>query len=194
MTPSPRLKTQERFTYADYLTWPDDERWEIINGVAYNMSPSPDSRHQEVSWQLCQQLGRYLSGKRCKPFAAPFDVRFGKLNQSDNYIETVVQPDIVVICDTSKIDARGCNGAPDLVIEITSSSTGKNDLTVKFDLYQSNAVKEYWIVHPYEQTVMVFKLQDNGMYGLPDCFGNSDKIAVPMLGDLIVDLSEVFAD
>jgi Uma2 family endonuclease len=193
MTPLPRLKTQARFTYADYLTWPDDERWEIIHGVPYNMSPSPDSRHQEVSWQLCQQLGRYLSGKQCKPFAAPFDVRFSTLNQSDNYIETVVQPDIVVICDTSKIDVRGCNGAPDLIIEITSPSTGKNDLTIKFDLYQSYAVKEYWIVHPYEQTVMVFRLQDNGAYGLPERFSYSDKIAVPMLGELAIDLAEVFA-
>lgn len=116
----------------------------------------------------------------------------GTLNQSDNYIETVVQPDIVVICDKSKIDSRGCNGAPDLVIEITSPSTGKNDLTIKFDLYQSYAVKEYWIVHPYEQTVMVFRLQDNGMYGLPDRFGNTDNIAVPLLGDLAIDLAEVF--
>jgi Uma2 family endonuclease len=153
------LKAQEHFTYADYLTWPDDERWELIHGVPYNMNPSPGMRHQEISWRLCQQFGRYLSDKSCKPFAAPFDVRFGQSgNQSDNYVETVVQPDVLVVCDTSKLDDRGCNGAPDLIIEITSPSTGKNDLTIKFDLYQYYAVKEYWIVHPVEQTVMVFRL------------------------------------
>jgi len=195
MTASPRLKEKDRFTYADYLTWPDDERWELIDGVPYCMSPSPGSRHQDVSRELLVIIAQHLKGKPCKVYGAPYDVRLPeKDSTSDNYIETVVQPDIVVVCDRSKLDDKGCKGTPDLVIEITSPSTGKNDLTIKFDLYQSHAVKEYWIVHPYEQTVMVFRLDDNGIYGLPDRFGNTDKIAVPMLGDLIVDLNEVFAD
>jgi len=123
----------ERWTYADYLTWPDDERWEIIDGVAYAMSPSPGKRHQELFGELFRQIANFLKGKSCKVFAAPFDVRLSDISTaSDNYAETVVQPDIFVVCDKNKLDERGCKGAPDLIIEISSPSTGKNDLTIKF--------------------------------------------------------------
>jgi Uma2 family endonuclease len=194
MATSPRLNQKERFTYSDYLTWPDDERWEIIYGVAYAMSPAPGMRHQELSGEIFRQLANYLKGKPCKPFAAPFDVRLSENEStSDNYIETVVQPDIVVVCDRSKLDDKGCKGAPDLVIEITSPSTAKNDVTIKFDLYQSNAVKEYWIIQPEDQTVMVFKLQDNRKYAAPERYAANGRLPVPLLGDLVIDLGEVFA-
>lgn len=196
MTASPpRHNRQERFAYSDYLTWPDDERWELIDGGAYNMSPAPGSIHQRVSMDLSRQFSTYLKGKPCKVFAAPFDVRLSEQSGlSDDAIETVVQPDLVVVCDPSKLDDRGCKGAPEIVVEIVSPSTGSYDLTTKFDLYQKYAVKEYWIVMPGEQAVMVFKLQKNGVYGPPDRFGSSDRVVVEMLDGLIIELAEVFAE
>ncbi len=193
--PLANSNADQRWTYADYLNWPDDERWEIIDGVAYAMSPAPGRRHQELSVELGRQFANHLKCKPCKLFSAPFDVRLAeRLGMSDDKVETVVQPDLLVVCDSSKLDERGCNGPPDLIIEITSPSTGKNDLTIKFDLYQRHGVKEYWIVHPAEQTVMVFKLLENGMYGVPGRFGGSDQIDVPLLGELVIALGDVFAD
>jgi len=185
----------ERWTYADYLTWPDDERWEIIDGVVYAMSPGPGTRHQDISWHLTLQIGAHLDDKPCKAFTAPFDVRLSEqLESSDNYIETVVQPDIIVVCDRSKLDERGCNGAPDLIIEILSPSTAKQDTLLKFNLYQKHGVKEYWMVHPNDQTVLVFKLLDSGLYGRADMYVSGDVIAVPMLGSLEIDLTKVFVE
>lgn len=193
--PLPMIKQGEKYTYADYLTWPDDQRWEIINGEAYGMSPAPGRRHQELSGELFVQFANYLKGKPCKVFAAPFDVRLAeRTGLTDEKVETVVQPDIMVICDKNKLDERGCNGAPDLIIEITSPSTGKNDLTIKFELYQRHGVKEYWIVLPAELAVLVFKLGEDQTYGKPERYATDDKIAVPLLGELVVDLADVFAE
>ncbi len=185
----------EKWTYADYLTWPDDERWEIIDGVAYSMSPAPATVHQRILSRLALPILAHLEGKRCELFLAPFDVRFAEQqNASDNYIDTVVQPDILVVCDKNKLDERGCNGPPDFIIEISSPSTGKNDLTRKFDLYQRHGVNEYWIVHPEQQTVMVFKIGEDGMYGKPERYAGDDTVAVPLFGDLVVELKGVFAE
>jgi Uma2 family endonuclease len=184
----------EKWTYADYLTWPDDERWELIKGVAYSMSPAPATVHQRTLSKLALPILVHLAGKPCETFLAPFDVRFSEQqNVSANYIDTVVQPDILVVCDKRKLDELGCNGAPDFIIEISSPSTGRNDLTRKFDLYQRHGVKEYWIVHPEQQTVMVFKIGDDGLYGKPERYAGDDTIAVPLFGDLVVDLKVVFA-
>ena len=185
----------ERWTYADYLSWPDELRWELIDGVAYSMSPAPGSKHQRILVRLFRKFADHLDNKPCEPFIAPFDVRFAvQKNASDNYIDTVVQPDILIVCDKSKLDERGCNGSPDFIIEISSPSTGKNDLTLKFDLYQRHGVKEYWIVHPEEQTVMVFKIDEYGMYGKPERYAGDDAVSVPLFGDLVVDLKAVFAE
>jgi Uma2 family endonuclease len=191
----------EHWTYADYLTWPVDERWEIIDGTAYPwhgthaMSPGPATHHQSVSFEIARQFGNYLKGKKCRAFAAPLDVCFSEREGlTDEKIETVVQPDLMVVCDTSKLGEKGCSGAPDLVIEITSPSTGSKDLTLKFDLYQRHGVKEYWIIQPAEQTVMVFKIAEDGLYGKPERYGGDDKVSVPLLGDLVIDLKEVFAE
>lgn len=185
----------KKWTYADYLTWPDDERWELIDGLAYSMSPAPTTTHQRILRSLAFAIYSQLEGKHCELFLAPLDVRFSEqLNASDNYIDTVVQPDILVVCDKSKLDERGCNGPPDFIIEISSPSSGKNDLTRKYDLYQHHGVKEYWIVHPEEQTVMVFKIGEDGMYGKPERYAGDDKISVPFFGDLVVDLKGVFTE
>lgn len=193
MTSSPLLKEQERFTYADYLTWPDNERWELINGVPYAMSPAPSRLHQEISGMIFGAFFTYLKGSKCKLYAAPFDVRLPENSQnSDDEIETVVQPDIVVVCDSNKLDERGCYGVPDLVVEILSPGTSKIDINDKFFLYQRFGVKEYWIVYPTDKTVMVFHLNVQGVYGRADMYAREDKIEVPLLGGLVVDLKEVF--
>jgi Uma2 family endonuclease len=194
MSPVPRLKDQERFTYADYLTWPDDERWELIDGDAYMMSPAPTRRHQEISIDLASQFHNYLKGKPCKVYDAPFDVRLSDSGDTeDSAIITVVQPDIVIVCDSSKLDDRGCNGAPDLIVEILSPSTAEHDLKVKFYLYQRMGVREYWIVNQSDSTLMIFKINAANEYGRPEMYGTSDKVPVPLLGDLVIDLADVFA-
>ncbi len=189
------LKPEQKWTYADYCRWPEDERWELIDGVAYSMSPAPTRRHQDLSGALFNQFYTYFKGKPCKVYAAAFDVRLSDFQeQADDDVETVVQPDIVVICDPSKLDDKGCKGAPDLVVEILSPSTGGKDLTVKYDLYEHHGVKEYWIIHPVEQTLLVYKLSEDKKYGYPDRYSNTCKVLVSLLGELVIDLAEVFAE
>ena len=193
MSTVPRLKEQERFTYAEYLSWPDEERWELIDGVPYMMSPAPTRKHQELSVELCRQFANYLKGKPCRIYDAPFDVRLPETaGASDDEIETVVQPDIVVVCDHGKLDDKGCTGAPDLIIEILSPSSAERDLKEKFYLYQRVGVREYWIVNQSDNTVMTFKLNNEGEYGRPDMYGSRDTVSVPLLGELIIDLADVF--
>jgi len=187
--------TEQTWTYADYCSWPDDERWELIDGVAYAMSPAPSRRHQELSGALFNQFYNYLKGKTCKVYAAAFDVRLPEFpEQSDAAVEAVVQPDIVVVCDLSKLDDKGCKGAPDLVVEILSPATGGKDLTVKFDLYERHGVKEYWIIHPDEQTLLVYTLNEDRKYGAAGRYANNSKVPVALLDGLEIDLAEVFAE
>ena len=191
----------QKYTYADYLTWNDGQRWELIEGEAYllqgavGLAPAPSRFHQRLSTKLIRQIDAYLKDKPCELYHAPFDVRLSEQSQaSDNYIDTVVQPDLLVVCDKAKLDDRGCNGAPDLVIEITSPSTAKMDLTIKFDLYEKHGVKEYWIIHPAEHTLLVYKRSEDGKYGAADRYAGDGKVLVPLLGDLVVDLAEVFSE
>jgi len=152
-------KPDHKFTYKEYCAWPDDERWELIDGVAYDMSPAPSSRHQSISSIIHNTLFNFLNDKPCKTFAAPFDVilpTFPMGNKDE--IDTIVQPDISVICDSKKIIDKGCLGAPDLIIEILSPSTSKKDLNEKFQLYEKHGVKEYWIVDPGNKYIQVFHL------------------------------------
>ena len=190
-----KLSENELFTYADYLTWPDGERWELIDGEAYMMSPAPSRKHQEISIELASQFHVFLKGKPCRVYDAPFDVRLPQhADQPDDEIETVVQPDIVVVCDRSKLDDKGCKGAPDLVIEILSPSTSKMDMQNKFFLYQRVGVKEYWLVHPFDKTVMVFRRNDQNEFGRAEMYASDDRVSVPLLGELIIDLKDVFSE
>ena len=185
-------KTETKYTYGDYYYWPDNERWELIHGTAYCMSPAPSRSHQRISMELSGQLYKFLSDKPCEVYNAPFDVRFPEANESDEDIETVVQPDISVICDESKLDERGCRGAPDLIIEITSPSTISKDIKEKFYLYEQHGVKEYWIVYPLEKNVLVYKLASDGQYRKPEIYVDDDKIKVGILKGLTIDLALVF--
>ncbi|MCP5046841.1 MAG: Uma2 family endonuclease [bacterium] len=179
----------ERFTYADYLGWPDDERWELIHGKAYDMSPAPSRRHQKLSGELYRQFANYLLDKSCEVYPAPFDIRFPLADEKEEDISTILQPDISVICDLDKLDEEGCLGGPDLVIEISSPSTAEKDMTEKMDVYEEAGVKEYWVVQPAEKIVMVFHLQANKLYGKPKVYSFKHKVNVGILPDLTIDLT-----
>ena len=134
----PLKKSDHKFTYKEYCSWPEDERWELIDGIAYNMSPAPSSKHQRISGYLYTGLSNFLKQKSCEVFSAPFDVMLPNFPiENEEEIDTIVQPDISVICNPTKIVDRGCLGAPDLIVEILSPSTSKKDLNEKFQLYRS---------------------------------------------------------
>jgi Uma2 family endonuclease len=191
----PKERSGRRFTYGDYCTWPDEERWELIRGEAYAMSPAPNRRHQKLSGAILYQMYSYFEGKSCEVYHAPFDVRFPDFPaQEDDDIDTVVQPDIVVVCDRSKLDDRGCRGAPDLVVEILSPSTAAKDLREKLDLYESRGVKEYWVLHPAEKLVTVFVLDDALSYGKPSVHAGEESVKSRTFEGLEVDLKKVFAE
>jgi Uma2 family endonuclease len=183
----PALK-EKHYTFADYMTWTGEERYEIIDGVSYLMSPGPTWRHQSISGELFAQLNAFLKGKPCKAFYAPFDVRLNAEAGDD----TVVQPDISVICDRSKLDDHGCVGAPDLIIEILSPSTKRHDRFLKFNAYLQAGVREYWVVDPEDKIVSVHML-DNGRY-ITRTYGDTDQLPIHVLAGCEIDLSDVFAE
>jgi len=178
------LPQDNRHTWTEYRTWPDDERWEIIDGVAYNMSPAPSTRHQAIVGNLFAYLHRHLAGKGCRPFMAPTDVR---ISETD-----VVQPDILVVCDPARITPSHIEGAPDLVMEVLSPGTSAKDLREKKWLYQRSGVREYWVVDPLELYVQRFLLTRDGRYGEAEVFGPQEVVPSVVLEGLTVDLREVF--
>ncbi len=178
------LSRAERYTWTDYRAWPDDERWEIIDGIAYNMAAAPSTRHQTVSGKIFSRLERQLSGKRCTPFIAPTDVR---LSETD-----VVQPDILVVCDPSKITPSHIEGAPDVVVEVLSPSTSAKDLREKKRLYQRVGVAEYLAVAPLGTYVQRFVLSAEGRYGEPEIFSAQETLDLATLEGIAIALWEVF--
>ena len=190
-----QLNLTKRYTFADYLTWFDDKRRELIEGFI-KMFPAPVRKHQKFSSELHGMIWTYLRYKKCEIYSAPFDVRLPKNGYTDdNKIYNVVQPDISIICDPKKLDERGCIGAPDMIIEIASKSTAKNDTDTKFKLYEQHGVKEYWIARPHEETITVFLLDKNGKYQFIRTYPNDTEIPVNIFnGDLIVDLKEIFRE
>ena len=182
-------KLDNYFTYADYCTWPDDERWELIDGVAYAMSPSPTRWHQSVSWKLAGQLYKFLEGKSYQAFHAPFDVRLN----ADGADDTVVQPDILVVCDEKKLEnGKGVVGAPDLIIEILSPSSARHDSVTKLNLYMRSGVREYWIVNPDSKTVSVHTLRGDFGYIIRAYDENNTAVPVEVLDGCVINLAEVF--
>lgn len=189
----PLPKENKAYTYGDYITWPEDKRIELIDGQIYMMAP-PSRVHQKVLGGIFYQFFNYLQGKSCEVYTAPFGVRLPSSDEeNDKDIKTVVEPDIVVVCDTSKLDDEGCKGAPDLIVEIVSPSTARKDRVEKFNLYEKFGVREYWIVEPESKIVSVFTLQDNKRYGRPEIYTDEDKIKAFIFDDLVIDLKSVFA-
>lgn len=189
-----QLDLTKKYSYADYLTWKFTERVELLKGFIQKMSPAASVKHQRISANLLGEFYTYLKNKPCDIFSAPFDVRLINKNASteDHQIFTVVQPDLCVICDQSKLDARGCIGAPELIIEILSLGNTKRDTQDKFQLYEENGVQEYWIVHPSDETVSVFDLI-NDKYQLRTIYGNDEKIPALVLEDCVLDAVDIFS-
>ena len=163
------LRDHQHHTYGEYLTWPDDVRYELIDGQAVMMAPAPNLDHQDIAGELFYQIRQQLEGKPCRPFIAPVDVRLPRGNQANEDIDTVVQPDVIIVCDPGKLDRRGVRGAPDWVAEVLSPSTAAHDQVVKRRIYERAGIPEYWLVHPNDRTLTIYTLRA-GAYGKPDIF------------------------
>ena len=186
------LPQEKSYSLADVLSWPDELRIELIEGQPVMMSP-PKRIHQEISVSIASQLYDFLKDKKCKVFPAPFAVRlFEQAEDTPKDVETMVEPDITVVCDSDKLDDIGCKGAPDLVIEILSDSTKRHDMITKFSLYSRAGVPEYWIVDPDGQTVQVFTIEA-GQYHAPVAYTSTASVPVGVLPGCVIDLNEVFA-
>ena len=188
-----KLDLNKFYTYADYLKWQFDERVELIKGKIFKMSPAPSSRHQHISGNLFGHIWSYLKGQSCQAFSAPFDVRLPVPNKKTGEVNTVVQPDICVVCDQSKIDHAGCQGAPDLIVEILSPSSAKKDMKDKFHLYEESGVTEYWAVHPEEKLLEIFVLT-HGRYQLHKIYTEDDLAISQAIAGLEVNMQEVFEE
>jgi len=191
--PMPHAKKMKNLhTYRDYLTWGDDVRVELIDGVVYDMTPAPVRKHQEILAALIVKFGAFLENKKCRVYPAPFDVRLPSGGESPDDSSTVVQPDISIICDRAKLDEKGCVGAPDLVVEILSPATAAKDMREKLSLYERHGVREYWIIQPTEETLMVFIPGEDGKYPKPRVYSKDDEVTVKTLRGLRIRLSGIF--
>lgn len=190
---SPQIKSDQLYTYEDYCNWSEDEHWELIDGVAYplhgEMHAAPARTHQDVVVQLLFQIAGYLKGKPCKVYVAPFDVRFSKKDHKHKKKDTVVQPDIAIICDKEKLDEKGCNGAPDWIIEVISPNSASRDHIQKRALYEQQGVKEYWLVHPIDKIVTLYYFEKSNNSQIIAAEGQTPSFIFP---DLMIDWNEVF--
>ncbi|BCS81526.1 Uma2 family endonuclease [Anaerocellum diazotrophicum] len=180
------------YTYADYLELSEDARVELVDGVIYDMGPAPSRVHQEIVIELATLMKNYLksSNKSCKLYTAPFDVVLVEEGQDESKATNVVQPDISIICDKKKLTTeRGCVGAPEMIIEVVSESNFSHDYIRKLNLYTQFKVKEYWIVNPNNQTILVYRLKDNEDYLPPEVYTFSDKVKVCIFEDLEIDFA-----
>lgn len=185
---------KSRYTFADVLSWDENERIEIINGEAFLMA-TPSRVHQEICFEIGRQLGNYLDGKQCKVYPAPFGVRlFEQDGDASEDVDTIVEPDISVICDRSKLDKYGCKGAPDLIVEVLSPSTQRHDQLVKLNLYQRAGVREYWIVDPENRTVRVMLPGNDGILRTHEIYSREDVAKVNVLDGCFIELSKAFSE
>ncbi len=186
------LDPEGSYTYADYLLWQFRERVELIRGRIFRMSPAPNRIHQKIATFLTAKLFNYFEHQPCQVFAAPFDVRM-PLGRRKGMDTTVVQPDLCVICDESKLDELGCAGAPDLVVEILSPGNSTKEMREKFRVYEEAGVREYWIVNPAEKVVLIYILDADGKYiGLAPVT-DGDPLRAHIFPELLIELKEVFA-
>lgn len=185
----PLPQENKKYTYKDYMTWPDDERWEIIDGIPY-MQAAPSWQHQAVLGELYRQFSNYFVNKSCKAFSAPFDVCLEESEDS----RQVVQPDIVIVCNQSKLKGTGYFGVPSLIVEIISPSTAKVDRVTKFNKYRNVGVKEYWIVEPTNKIIQVFTLLDNKKYEMEIYEEENKTIDVNSFPGLEIDITTIFPE
>ena len=191
-----QLDLNQSYSYADYLTWQTTEAMELIKGKIMLMSPAPNVEHQSISGNLHALLHPFFKHKKCRVFAAPFDVRLYDRKKSilkNEEIHTVVQPDICVVCQPEeKLDKQGCNGAPDWIIEILSKGNSKREIHVKYELYQESGVTEYWLVFPEHQTIHQFVLNAEQKYELQHMYTNDDMAVPHLFPELAMSVNEIF--
>lgn len=188
----PLRKPPARYTYADYASWPEDQRYELIDGVAYAMT-EPNRRHQAIVGEVYRQIANALEGHPCRVYLAPFDVRLPKADEADAQVDTVMQPDLSVFCDRRKLDDKGARGAPDWVIEVLSPNTAGHDHILKRRVYERAGVREYWLVHPTDRIVTVYWLID-GEYGRPDVYELTGSTASRVLPEVAIDWDRALSD
>ena len=181
-------RQEKYYNFEDFLRWGMSENTELIDGTPYMMAP-PSRRHQRILFALARQIADFLEDKPCEIYVAPFAVRlFEKKNDRPEDVDTLVEPDISVICDSDKLDDYGCKGAPDFIIEILSPSSKSHDRIVKYNLYQKAGVREYWIVDPEKEYILPFVLQD-GVYIAAE---KESQMPVKVLNGCVIDLKKVF--
>jgi Uma2 family endonuclease len=172
----------QHHSYGDYLTWSEDDREELVDGIAYiREPPSPSRSHQLLVGELHYQVRAALEGNSCQVYVAPFDVRLPKSDETDDQIDTVVQPDVFIVCDCQKLDRRGLRGAPDWLAEVLSPSTASHDQCIKLPAYERAGVPEVWLIHPTDRTLTIYRLAD-GCFGRPailELKGQTPITAVP---------------
>ena len=182
------------YTYADYLTWEMDRMVELIKGKVYKREiAAPALSHQRVSMHLSNKFYNFLIGKTCQVFHAPFDVRLPVKSNKNSDIRTVVQPDLCVVCDPTKLEEAGCLGAPDLVVEILSPGNNRKELKLKYEVYEESGVKQYWVIHPIEQTFLIYTLVD-GKFQPSKLFISEDVITSSCLPGFMLNLEDVFEE
>ena len=182
------------YTYADYLTWQIEQAIELVKGKILKMA-APSRRHQRLSWRLTVLVDKIFVNHPCDAYAAPFDVRLydkKKSAQANKDIYTVVQPDLCIICDLSKLDDRGCLGAPDFIVEILPPGNSNKQMKLKKNLYEETGVREYWIIDPEHETAVTYYLQNDGRYSSPSIFVSDDVVNSAIFPDFSVDLEPLF--
>ncbi len=187
------LDLNKLYTYADYYKWQFEERVELIKGKIFKMSPAPNSYHQILAGNIHTLMNVFLWKKKCRAFIAPFDVRLTRKSAKDEDIVTVLQPDVFVVCDPSKIDYRGCVGAPDLVVEVLSPGNSSKELKNKYEVYEESGVREYWIVSPQNQTFTIYTLE-SGKFQFAGVKTQGDIVTTAVIPGFSLDLTELFGD
>ena len=187
----PEKKT-EKYTYADYLRFPEGQEWEIIEGIPYAMSPAPTWQHQFVSGEIFNQFKNYLKGKKCMVFASPFDLRIPEADEDGATVSNVVQPDITIVCDRTKLSQTGYEGTPFLIVEVLSPSTAKIDLKIKMHLYEKAGVKFYLIADVERKYITVYELDTDNKYKIKETFFEGDKITIAAFEGFELDVSSVY--
>ena len=183
-------KESKTYTYNDYLTYDEGERIEIIDGNIYAMSPAPSRIHQKIIMKISNQLENYIKSNNgsCEVYPAPFDVILKNDDEEVGNSKNVVQPDISVICDKSKLTDKGCTGSPNMIIEVVSPYNPSNDFVKKLNLYQDYKVQEYWIINPMKKNILVYNLTDTG-YDTPNMYSFNDVVPVSIFKELNIDFS-----
>lgn len=187
-----RAINNKNYTYKDYVVWPQDQRLELIDGKPYAMSPAPSRIHQKIITEISRKIGNHIENNngKCEVYVAPFDVLLINDDEEKENCKNIVQPDITVICDENKLDDKGCNGAPDFIIEVVSPSNSSVDYIKKLWLYEKYKVKEYWIVDPMKKSILVYRLNEQGVYPYAEAYTFKDIIKINIFQELAIDFND----